>query len=50
MHDGKACLFVYNVAPVENLMELTYHYLQVLQIPLKAEEMRYELYEIIVFV
>lgn len=43
IHDGKAVMFVYNVAAVENLMELSYHYLQVIQIPLKAEELRYTL-------
>lgn len=39
-NDNQKVLFVYNIRPIENLCELTYHYLQVIHIPLKAEEQR----------
>ncbi len=44
MHEGHACLLVYNISPIENLTELTYHYLMVLHIPRKAEELRFVLF------
>lgn len=40
MHEGRPCLFVYSIVPIEDLSELAYHYLQVVHIPLKAEELR----------
>lgn len=39
MQDSKPCLFIYSIVPIENMNELTYHFLQVIHIPLKAAEM-----------
>lgn len=39
MQDSKPCLFIYSIVPIENLTELTYHFLQIVHIPLKAAEM-----------
>ena len=39
-NDNAKIIFVYNIAPIENLYELTHHYLQIIYIPLKAEEQR----------
>lgn len=35
---NQVVFFIYNIRPVEDLKEITYHYLKVIQIPLKKEE------------
>lgn len=39
-NDNAKVLFLYNIEAIDNLQQLTYHYLQIIYIPLKAEEQR----------